>query len=213
MIRFPNQINADAELLSNAIDEAMARFSFNGGSGPESNANFRGCQPYQAGQPQRPSGVYRGGPAPPLPTEVKKQEPTSIDPQQIIAQILSNKNRMEMCGGGGGGGGSSSNNSSSSRTGISSNRNKSNEHCDMTLQSEYENVRPPMRLPPPLNAQAVPSVVPGENEGHTVSGNRGGGGGGGAGGAGGRRRLGRQESRYTSGKVLLSARTHPPQRL
>lgn len=183
--------NADAELLSSAIDEAMARFSFNG-SVPESNANYRGCQPYQ--ESVRPSGGgFRLGPPPPLPdAKFRRPEPvnsTPIDPQQIIAQILSNKNRAERSGGG-----SSSNNSSSSRTGAIKNSNniiksKSNDNCDnMTLQSEYENVRPPMRLP------AAPTAAEAGNE-QAVSGK-------------GRRRVGRQESRYTSGKVFIGCLTN-----
>lgn len=147
--------------MSSAIDEAMARFSI---SGEQPGTNYHGCQPYQ----QSPR---RGAPPPPIPDSRRSDAPP-IDPHQIIAQILSaNKNRS----GGGGGGESSSNNSSSSRTGGVIGRRI--EQCDMaTMQSEYENVRPPMRLP------AVISHEANNKEGKT------------------RRRLGRQESRYTSGK-------------
>lgn len=174
--------HVDAELLSSAIDEAMARFSFNGSAGPESNANYRGCQPYQAPRPSA-GGGYRGSPAPP-----PAMTSASIDPQQIIAQILSNKNRVEMSAGGG----SSSNNSSSSRTGVSSRNKINHENCDKTIQSEYENVRPPMRLPIADDLEVV------GGEGQTAAAGKG------------RHRLGRQKSRYTSGKVFLlpSARTH-----
>lgn len=86
-------------------------------------------------------------------------------------------------------GGSSSNNSSSSRTGVkSSNRNNHSqtntaEPCDMTLQSEYENVvRSPIKL--------ARDEGTGEDSQATAA----------AGKA--RRRLGRQESRYTSGNLL-----------
>lgn len=172
--------------MSSAIDEAMARFSF-AGSGPESNANFRGCQPYQSPRAVPPpvSGGYRGGPQLPLPNEDSHHRPQQpIDAQQILAQILAtNKNNRlgaaEM-------GGSSSNNSSSSRTGISSSRNhQTNDLCDMTMQSEYENV---MRSPPKVPREET--MFGDESQAAAA-----------AGGRGGRRRLGRQESRYTSGKL------------
>lgn len=105
-----------------------------------------------------------------------------LDPQQIIAQILSaNKNRGEVLGGSGGCG-SSSNNSSSSRTGGSK-QIRTNEHCDMTIQSEYENVRAPMMLPGAGNQAGgdAPEAASGK----------------------GQRRLGRQKSRYTSGKWFI----------
>lgn len=186
--------DTEAELLSNAIDEAMARFSF----GPtETSPNYRGCQPYQsrAPPPTTTAGGYRGAPLP-LPVEPHRtpQSVGSIEPQQIIAQILAgNKTRPV-----GGGGESSSNNSSSSRTGIRS-RDINNEHCDMTttttttmttLPSEYENVRAPMQLPreecmpPPVNNNNQPVSAPSGRQGGPR-----------------RRGLGRQESRYTSGKL------------
>lgn len=178
--------HTDADLLSSAIDEAMARFSLNC-SGTETNANYRGCQPYEGSARPPASGGFRGGPPPPVPDalfrKAEQMNSSSIDPQQIIAQILSNKNRVDRNGGG-----SSSNNSSSSRTGISSSnhiiKSKSHDNCDnMTLQSEYENVRPPMRLPT--------SSTPMKAESDQVTSGKG------------RRRLGRQESRYTSGKVFI----------
>lgn len=161
----------------------MARFSF----GPESNANYRGVQPYQAGRPT-PMG-YRGGPAPAIPEPQIGRSNAPLDPQQIIAQILSNnKSRGEI----GGGNGSSSNNSSSSRTGVSgsriikTNNNNNNEHCDITIQSEYENVRAPMMLPPARKA-GTEAGGGGDAASEAATGKS-------------QRRLGRQKSRYTSGK-------------
>lgn len=179
--------------MSSAIDEAMARFTF-AGSGPEANANYHGCQPYQSsrGPPAVTSGGFRGGPQPPIPGEDFKRphapNNAPVDPQHILAQILATKNNnrpVDM-------GGSSSNNSSSSRTGVkSSNRNNHSqtntaEPCDMTLQSEYENVvRSPIKL--------ARDEGTGEDSQATAA----------AAAAGkARRRLGRQESRYTSGKLL-----------
>lgn len=144
----------------------MARFSFNG----ERNTNYKGCQPYQAAR--------KGSSQPALPEpKFKRPDPVtnpSLVPQQILSQIMSHKNNPVDLGGG-----SSSNNSSSSRTGIS-HRHKINDHCDMNIQTEYENVRPPMQLPPSDAMQPRDDNAPAGK---------------------GRRRVGRQESRYTSGKI------------
>lgn len=162
----------------------MARFSF-AGSGPESNANFHGCQPYQSSRGPPLSTGFRGGPQPPIPGEdFQRSNNAPVDPQHILAQILATKKNNRTADAGG----SSSNNSSSSRTGINiSNRNNlshtnTSDPCDMTLQSEYENVvRSPTKL--------VRDKAAGDDSQATAAGKA-------------RRRLGRQESRYTSGKLL-----------
>ena len=165
----------------------MARFSFNGAGADQSNVNFRGIQPYQPPASRPIGGAYRGSPAPPIPnnTTDATRKPEPLDPQRILAQILANKSHGDLHRDGG----ESSNNSSSSRTGISSRiRRSSIENCDMaTIQSEYENVqRPPVRLP--TDESSGDPAVSGRRQ---------------------RGRLGRQESRYTSGNELCTKITSP----